>query len=281
MVTTNQSTLIDAMGNLSSLLTDTTAIESMVETSQTTLGEAMTDLSSLLTDVATVESMLGTNQTTLGTIAGYTDDVESMLDTNEGLITTIDTVVDTIDSKVDSLESQNDTNESLLGTVVTQTAPSDAFSEFEHSIFLVTSGTLTADGNEEQEVATSNSTGTSYAIMASTVIGAGMSNRTVRSAYVDLGWTGQCSGGGSQKGTSKWAVISGSTPTLSGASDITDEVSETSTKQNRWRAGQIKLVAMNTVPFTVMLAGKVTSAGDTLTANGFAGSAVTVIHELA
>jgi hypothetical protein len=104
--------------------------------------------------------------------------------------------------------------------------------------------------------------------------------KTARFCYIDLGWNGIVSGGNGNTGKSKIAVKSGLVATLVGSTDITDEVSEGSTKVGRWRSGQIKVAAMDTLPFQVMLAGKVDNGGDTLTCKGFAGASVTVAYEI-
>ena len=87
-------------------------------------------------------------------------------------------------------------------------------------------------------------------------------------------------GGGGGNGDSKWMVVAGSTATVTAAVDLTDEIAESTTKATRWRSGQIKLAAMNNLPFTVMLLGKVDDGQDTIVCTGYAGSTVTVVHEL-
>ena len=118
--------------------------------------------------------------------------------------------------------------------------------------------------------------------MASKIIGQGMGSVPCRWAYVDIGWTGDVTdGGGPVTGDSKLMVVAGSTATVTGAVDLSSEQAETGTKANRWISGQIKLAAMNNLPFTVMLVGKVDNAVDTLVCTGFAGSSINVVHELA
>jgi hypothetical protein len=180
---------------------------------------------------------------------------------------------------LDANESVIDTVTSKLDTVTTATA--NNFSQFHEYMFLKTSGESDEDGNDVEELATTNATGTSYSIMASKTIGEGMNSHNTSYARLDIGWTGQVSGTGTQTGNSKIMVVSGSVATLTGAVDITDEISETSTKNDRWRSGYIQLPVMAEIPYTVMLVGKVASAGDTLTCTGYAGSTIFVLHEQA
>lgn len=252
MLTTVQTYTDEAESKADTAASKATTAASAVASKHATTDALVTSKS------ATIVTEINVNESKIDTIKGYTDSIESVLGTVGG------NVSDT-ESKVDTLKS----------------ASLDVFSQFDEVIFPKTSGSLTADGNDEEEIATTASQETAYgddAIMASRIIGQGMGTKPVRMCYVDLGWNGQMD---ANTGNSKFMVVAGSTPAHAGAVDLTNEVSETVTKTGRWRSGQIKLAAMNNLPFTIMLLGKVGNGADTLTCKGFAASSVTVVHELA
>jgi uncharacterized phage infection (PIP) family protein YhgE len=245
-----------------------------------------------------IESKVGTVKTTTTTINSKCDTIKGYTDTVESLVTTVKTATDTlessqdnIESKLDTVKSSTDNVESMLDTNESKIDSltyylTDNTTQFEDVVFPKTSGTITADGNDTEELSTTNSQQTSYttaSIMKYRIIGQYAHDLSVRAVYVDLGWTGQVtSGGGPGTGKSKWMVKSGASepPNLTSAVDLTDELSETTVKASRWRSGQIKLAVMGSIPFNVMLVGKVDNALDTLVCTGYAGSTVSVVHLL-
>ena len=109
------------------------------------------------------------------------------------------------------------------------------------------SGVLNADPTVVSD--TGSSSATSYgdaAVVKSYVITPGVSGAT-KYVFVDLSW--EISGAGTNP-RSKWMVCAGDTFVFADAVDLTDEVSGTGTFH---RAGQIKLPAMDNVPFTIAL----------------------------
>ena len=109
------------------------------------------------------------------------------------------------------------------------------------------SGVLNADPTVVSD--TGSSSATAYgdgAVVKSYVITPGVSGAT-KYVYVDLSW--EIAGTGANP-RSKWMVCAGDTFVFADAVDLTDEVSGTGTFH---RAGQIKLPAMDNVPFTIAL----------------------------
>ena len=109
------------------------------------------------------------------------------------------------------------------------------------------SGVLNADPTVVSD--TGSSSATAYgdaAVVKSYVITPGVSGAT-KYVYVDLSW--EIAGAGTNP-RSKWMVCAGDTFVFADAVDLTDEFSGTGVHH---RAGQIKLPAMDNVPFTIAL----------------------------
>ncbi len=124
---------------------------------------------------------------------------------------------------------------------------SNALIEFTAQPAQPVSGVLNADPTEIEDIGSAAATvyGDAAAVVKSYVISPGMSGIT-KYAYVDL--THKVSGGVNPK--SKWMVCAGDSFVFTGAVPLTDELSGAGTFH---RSGQLKLAAMDNVPFTIAL----------------------------
>jgi hypothetical protein len=183
----------------------------------------------------------------------------------------------TIQNIAGSTWSETELTTSKVNTVLskldTQTTSITGYGEVVEVLFPKTAGTVSVDGNEEEEVGSYTTSSTSYVKLFSKEVGANIAGKTISSVYIDLGWSGQTDTG---TGSTVWAV--NTTDSWSGAVDLTDELSEGTVKTGHWRSGQVKLASMDTASFFVLLGGKATTG--TLTARGYAGASVTVIYEV-
>jgi hypothetical protein len=211
-----------------------------------------------------VGTQVGSVGTQVGSVGTQVSTVDSQIVVANSKIDSVGTQVSTVDSKVTAIES----------------AAGVRRADFIAYVFTNGSAVLADGGNDDTETSTLTTSNTSYEILASLIVNSPESGtKTVTDAEIDLGWSGQLDAG---TGNSKWAVKLGDTPTLSGAVDIPGTtLSETDVKDTRWRSGQYKhATQMATLPFTVMLAGKVGDGDNTLTVTGLLGSTVSVCYEL-
>jgi len=242
------------------------------------------DLDSMLTTTHTDNL---TTHSMVSTVKEYVDSVESVLNTVylsvdgvEGTLSSIQDTQTNHSSKLDTIINTSTNEASKVDTVheiINNLLAGGAVFEFTQPIF-DNVNPVSSDGNDEVEINTTNATTTSYTKMHTKEIGKfrRISARMI-SMVIDLGWNGEVSGSGSKTGKSRFFI--NNTDQLSGAIPLTDEVSEGATKTSRWRQGQITVPDLE-MPSYIMLAGKVTSDGDTLVCKGFAGSSVTVVYHL-
>ena len=81
-------------------------------------------------------------------------------------------------------------------------------------------------------------------------------------------------------GNAKWAATSGTAFVLADSTDVSDEMSATTTLQTSNRSGSIKNADMGTLPFRLSYIGKVGIATNTLTLKIGSNSVIRVFYEL-
>ena len=165
----------------------------------------------------------------------------------------------TINAYVQAVGS-NDANNEFASNLVLPNVDGSALERLEHlkdkvsSLALEfmaqpaqpTTGTLTADPTEVDDSGTSGETAYgAAAVVKSYEITAGLDG-VAKYVYADLMW--KVANGVNQR--SKWMVCAGDTFVFASAVDLTDELAGAGTFH---RSGQIKLAAMDNVPFTIAL----------------------------
>lgn len=134
------------------------------------------------------------------------------------------------------------------------------------SVSADTNKTLTGNPTAVTKTAASSSPGvTTYLdsgiMFSSTITSSESGTKTVDAASLALHWNVKIDGNATSV-KCKWMVVSGASATVTGAEDLTDEITETSATAVEYsRSGNIKLTAMDTLPFTVMLVGKTVDGG--------------------
>jgi len=250
----------------------------------TQTGSVGTQVTSVGTEVASVGTQATDIDSRIVVVDGKVDSVGTQTGSVGTQVSSVGTQTGSVGTQVNSVGTQASTIDSKVDSLAAESGKAIEKAEFSAYVFQNNAGSLADGGNDYNETSGFATAATAWSILASLVVDAPENNiKTVKDCELDLGWTGiVANGGGTGNGDSKWAVKLGNTATLTSATDIPGtSIAETISKDTRWRTGQyIDTTNMATLPFTVMLAGKVTNANDTLTCTGLLGTTVAVVYEI-
>jgi archaellum component FlaC len=251
---------------------------STVDSKVDSVGDQVSTVDSKVTVIDNEVSTVDSKVDSVGTVVG---DVETDVSTVDSKIDVVDGEVSTVDSKVDSVGDQVSTVDSKVDDMSAASGVQKGeFTEYVWNNNETVNVSL-ADGGIDYEKAGTNTTqSTSYAILDSVTIDApATGTKTVEACYLDIGWAASMD---ANDGDTKLMVVAGDTPTLTGAVDIPGtERAETTAEKSEYRSGNfLHSTAMDELPFTIMLVGKVDNGADTLTVNGLLGSTISVTYSI-